>query len=260
MQRIALGLAVVLLVAVGCAPATRSTRLGPLPDPVMATRMPRPPVAAVPRPVPARPPIAVSPETLPERLERSWLPPGGMARGRWKTIIVHHSAAPQATPQSMHEYHLKQRGWDKGLGYHFVIGNGQKYPDGEVYVGPRWRQQVTGAHCKSKSGRYLGKWRPDNYFNDHGIGICLIGNFEQSAPTRRQLAALSQLVAFLCDHTGISPNDVYGHGEVTNKTLCPGRYMSMGSVRRAANVALVQRRRDTQLSATGSDSATIMAR
>jgi hypothetical protein len=135
----------------------------------------------------------------------------------------------------------RQRGWEHGLGYHFVIGNGVGFPDGQVFVGPRWSSQKTGAHCKSKAGRYFGRSCPSNYFNEHGVGICLIGDFETGRPTARQLETLSRLIAFLCQECRISPDRVYGHGEVTHKTACPGRYCSMDTIRRSARIAVAQR-------------------
>ena len=77
-------------------------------------------------------------------------------------------------------------GWDE-LGYHFVIGNGRGTPDGMIEVGSRWHKQKHGAHCKT----------PDNYFNNHGIGICLVGDFTKRRPSAAQMASLEQLVRFL---------------------------------------------------------------
>ena len=130
----------------------------------------------------------------------------------------------------MHAYHL-QRGWENGLGYHFVIGNGVGYTDGKVFVGPRWKKQQPGAHCKAGAGTYFGVRRAGNFFNDNGIGICLIGNFENGRPTAKQQATLKKLILHLCRETGISPKRVYGHGEVTHGTLCPGRNFSIASLR-----------------------------
>lgn len=249
MQRIALGAVALLWVLAGCGTAQRTARLGALPEPVMATRAAPPPTRALPRPSPRPAPPSPAPQVTPA-VPRSWTPPGGVKPGRWQAIVIHHSASRKATPQSMHNYHLKERGWVNGLGYHFVIGNGVNYPDGKVYVGPRWKKQLTGAHCKSGSGRYFGAWRPSNYFNEHAIGICLIGDFEHERPTRRQLEALTRLVEFLCDRYHISADHVYGHGEVTHRTLCPGRYVNMSAVRRSVRRALAQHGRGAAAAAT----------
>jgi hypothetical protein len=157
---------------------------------------------------------------------RELTPPGGVQGARWQAIVVHHSSSPRDTPQGMHQYHLKEKRWAGGLGYHFVIGNGVGYPDGKVFVGPRWKRQASGAHCKSDAGRYSGVWRERNFFNTHAVGICLIGNFEQSSPTPKQLATLEALIAWLCDSTRAAPERVYGHGGVTHKTICPGKLLS----------------------------------
>jgi N-acetylmuramoyl-L-alanine amidase len=162
------------------------------------------------------------------------LPPRG---GLWETIVVHHSEKANATPDGMHKYHLS-RGWENGLGYHFVIGNGLGYPDGKVYMGPRWRKQQTGAHCAAGAGRYFGVRRPDNFFNEHGVGICLIGDFETGGrPTARQMATLEALCSYLCNTAGINPNRIYGHGQITGKTACPGRLMEDRLSQLRSNVA-----------------------
>jgi hypothetical protein len=229
MQRIAalLSLSTVIVFFGGCAGDDADRK--PL-DPIYATRKPEPPRAYTPTPQPLpRGPVSVPAAKSVEKpvstnLDTAALvPPGGIRRGRWNVIVVHHSESPKSTPAGMDSWH-RQRGW-KGLGYHLVIGNGIGYADGQVFVGTRWRSQSTGAHTGADAGTYFGAKRPDNFFNEHGIGICLIGNFEQSGPTPKQMATLQQLIAFLCSQTGIPPTRIYGHGEVTHKTQCPGRLM-----------------------------------
>lgn len=236
MQRSVIGVLTIGVALWGCGPAREPARLGPLPEPALETRAAARPVAPRSRPPVVEPPPRVEPRPTP--IPGGWLPAGGIEPGRWRAVVVHHSASRQATPQGMHRYHLLQRGWENGLGYHFVIGNGVNYPNGEVYVGHRWNGQQTGAHCKAGAGRYFGTWRPDNFFNERAVGICLIGNFEQEAPTRAQLDSLTRLLAFLCREAGINPDCIYGHGEVTHKTACPGRQLNMNAVRRAVRQAL----------------------
>jgi len=154
----------------------------------------------------------------------AWFPRGGKISPRWTTVVVHHSATPSGSARSFDRFH-RDKGWDE-LGYHFVIGNGSDTPDGMVEVGSRWHKQKHGAHCKT----------PDNYFNEHGVGVCLVGDFTKSRPTRRQLAALQRLTGFLCEQCGISPNRVVSHQAVTHKTACPGRFLPMSSLRRAAAI------------------------
>ena len=154
--------------------------------------------------------------------EAGWAPPWGIGK-QWECIVVHHSANDRDTPRSMDAWH-RQRGWEC-LGYDFVIGNGVGYPDGQVFVGPRWTRQMVGAHCKT----------PGAYFNEHGIGICLIGNMEYHRPTERQMQSLARLIGFLQGQCGIPQNRILTHGGVTHKTECPGRYFSISDLRRRLN-------------------------
>ena len=153
--------------------------------------------------------------------DAGWFPRAGRLSPRWSTVVVHHSATRSGSARSFDRYH-KGKGWDE-LGYHFVIGNGSETPDGMIEVGARWNKQKHGAHCKTA----------DNYFNEHGIGICLVGDFTKTRPTARQMAALERLTTFLCATCRIPPDRVVTHGAVTRKTVCPGRNLPIGQVRRA---------------------------
>ncbi|MFP6765419.1 MAG: peptidoglycan recognition family protein, partial [Planctomycetaceae bacterium] len=133
---------------------------------------------------PATPGIAKHPAIQAD----SWNP--AVAPREWRHIVIHHTASPSGSVPSIHEAHLK-RGWD-GIGYHFLIGNGKGMEDGEIEPTFRWREQMHGAHA--------GK---DEY-NQHGIGICLVGNFQESSPSSAQLHAVRRLVATLKHTYGIS--------------------------------------------------------
>jgi N-acetylmuramoyl-L-alanine amidase CwlA len=115
----------------------------------------------------------------------------------------------------------RNKGWDE-LGYHFVIGNGTDTHDGQIEVGPRWPKQKWGAHDKT----------PGNQYNEHGIGICLVGNFDVTRPSPAQVKSLERLVAYLMKTYHVSADHVLGHGE-TKATECPGRYLNVASIRRA---------------------------
>jgi len=138
----------------------------------------------------------------------------------WQVIVVHHSASDNGGARAFDAAH-RARGWDE-LGYHFVIGNGTGTPDGYIEVGSRWFKQKHGAHCKT----------PTNYYNDYGIGVCLVGNFDETSPTPRQLQSLRRLVAFLSQRYHIPAGRIYGHGEVRGtSTNCPGKFLSMNDLR-----------------------------
>jgi len=153
-----------------------------------------------------------------------WVPASQVEdKRRWRGIMVHHSYDPSSGTAADIDAIHKARGFD-GLGYHFVINNGRGGRDGRVEVGYRWRKQETGAHCRVS---------PDdnNYWNEHTIGICLIGNFERSRPTEAQYASLSKLVGFLMDRYNLKRTDILGHSSV-KATQCPGRNFSFWELKR----------------------------
>ena len=149
----------------------------------------------------------------------AWVPP--RPSDRWTCIVMHHSASAAGGAARFARDH-RGRGWD-GLGYHFVIGNGSDTPDGHVEVGPRWAAQTHGAHCRT----------PDDYYNAHGIGICLVGNFDAAHPTAAQARSLQRLVRYLCHAHRIPADRIYTHGGVTGKTRCPGANFDLAALRRA---------------------------
>ena len=131
----------------------------------------------------------------------------------WKYIVVHHSATDRGNAASFDRSHRLERGWDE-LGYHFVIDNGDGGPDGRIEVGSRWTKQKWGAHTGGT---------PGNEYNNHGIGICLVGDFSNHMPSRAQIASLERLVRHLARKYNIDPSNVIGHREAPNSsTSCPG--------------------------------------
>jgi N-acetyl-anhydromuramyl-L-alanine amidase AmpD len=162
------------------------------------------------------------PPVLPHRHHPEWYPYGRRISSRWTTIVIHHSATDRGGAKRFDRYHRTSNGWDE-LGYHFVIGNGTDTPDGFVEVGSRWHKQKHGAHCKTRG----------NYHNEHGIGICLVGDFTQQHPTPRQMASLRELVSFLCSACEIPIRRVTTHRTVTNKTQCPGRNFDLAALQRS---------------------------
>lgn len=143
--------------------------------------------------------------------------------GRWRKIVVHHTATKGGTAEAIDRYHRENNKWENGLGYHFVIGNGRPgsdgkaTPDGFVFVGNRWIQQLDGAHIRKMKGESANA-------NSFSIGIALVGDFENADPTAKQVAALRKLLTFLMEEYSISPRNVVGHGEAAaTVTLCPGK-------------------------------------
>ncbi len=130
-------------------------------------------------------------------------------RSKWKYIVVHHSATPHGNAKS-YDRTDRRHGMENGLAYHFVIGNGRDSKDGEIEIGSRWTKQLHGGH--------VSKWE----YNNHGIGICLVGNFEKDRPTRRQMDSLKAVVRYLGEDLLRGKYKFLVHKEI-NATLCPGR-------------------------------------
>jgi len=141
------------------------------------------------------------------------------SKRKWRYIIIHHTASTAGNARSIGLYHLRVRKWSRGMGYHFLIGNGHQSADGRIEAGPRWRKQQTGAHAGV------------NKYNRLGIGISLVGNFEKSRPSAKQLAALRDLVRNLCRKYNISVSNIKGHRHIKN-TACPGKYFPMEEFRK----------------------------
>lgn len=153
----------------------------------------------------------------PSTPDADWIPT--RPSDRWECIVIHHSGSEDGGAERFDEWH-KERGWE-GLGYHFVIGNGTDTGDGEVEVGFRWQEQEHGAHCKTDDG----------YYNQHGIGICLVGNFDSTEPTPAQMHSLVRLCRFLCKRFHIPPSHILTHGGITGKTDCPGKNFDVDDLR-----------------------------
>ncbi|MGD0573376.1 MAG: peptidoglycan recognition family protein [Sedimentisphaerales bacterium] len=171
---------------------------------------PPPPVPPRTAPLPSQPrPIMPLPGNVPS----SWMPTH--TERAWSAIIIHHSATTEGNATIIDKWHRENNGWN-GVGYDFVIGNGTNSGDGEVEPTYRWRGQLTGAHCGGT---------PGNWANEEGIGICLIGDFDHSAPTSRQMESLAKLIRFLQQRYHIPKSRVFGHGSVPggHVTDCPGK-------------------------------------
>ena len=134
--------------------------------------------------------------------------PEGVRPRAWRHIVIHHSATDAGSAAAFDRYHRDVRGW-QGLGYHFVIGNGRGAPDGELVASKRWLGQCAGAHAGSDT------------YNESGIGICLVGDFEHARPTVKQMARLREIVETLMERFDIPASNVLRHSDIS-ATKCPG--------------------------------------
>ena len=198
----------------GCLGCYRQT----VPPPVSISRPQLQPVLEPPAiTAPQEPEV---PPVTPITKDNPWKPE--TAARDWKYIVLHHTASEQGDVASIHESHLKNK--DKngkpwlGIGYHFVIGNGRGMDDGEIEPTFRWKQQMQGAHAGVAD------------YNQHGIGIVLVGNFEDHPPTAAQVTAVKRLIRVLSREYEIAAAQIVGHGDV-KATECPGAQFPMSEIR-----------------------------
>lgn len=141
----------------------------------------------------------------------------------WRYVVLHHSASETGSVESIDVAHRSRKDaagnpW-RGIGYHFVIGNGHGMEDGEVKSTFRWKEQTTGAHAG------------ESQYNEYGVGICLIGDFRSSPPSDKQLDSLTHLMSFLQEEWQIPAERVVTHGQIKS-TACPGRQFTVALQRR----------------------------
>lgn len=139
----------------------------------------------------------------------------------WRYIVVHHTATDIGKATLIHSSH-QNRGFWNGLGYHFLIDNGTLGKgDGQIEVSPRWIKQQKGAHCKASG------------MNDAGIGVALVGNFDEGVPTSKQMQSLARLIQQLAYYYQIPPQNILGHGDVPGaNTDCPGKKFPWSELQR----------------------------
>lgn len=195
------------------------------PPPASIGRYGNPNLTTVPQSTPPlnRPGSKVSnPDDLPI-VGNPWKPDLGAEKREWRYLVIHHTATDSGDVESIHESHLKKKdsagnNWI-GIGYHFVIGNGNGMADGKIEPTFRWKQQLHGAHAGPG----------DKEHNQHGIGVCLVGDFERTSPSPAQLKAVKRLVRTMKGEYGITSANVIGHRDIRS-TECPGRYFPMAEV------------------------------
>jgi hypothetical protein len=173
-----------------------------------------------------RPPVVIKRpmkyQDVSEDVPADWLPPSGVEKD-WTAVVIHHSATENGNAAIFDRIHREYNHW-KGVGYDFVIGNGTDSGDGEVEVTFRWQRQIPGAHCGGT---------PGNWANEDGIGICLVGNFDHTTPTTRQMQTLARLIRFLQKRYKISESRIYGHNSTPGArvTNCPGAKFPMSTLK-----------------------------
>ncbi len=156
-------------------------------------------------------PAAARAADTPQTLDTLMSPTAAIEDGRWAGIVIHHSGDRSGSGASIAEDH-RGKGL-RGLGYHFVIGNGRGADDGSVHAGYRWDDQLPGAHA-------IGPNAEEH--NLSSIAICLVGDGDSSSFTEAQLASLVALVERLQRTCDIADDRVYLHADIA-PIASPGR-------------------------------------
>ncbi|MEA3225615.1 MAG: peptidoglycan recognition family protein [Planctomycetota bacterium] len=180
---------------------------------------------------PTSEPESVRPEAVKPRsrltsvqsnVPKDWLPPSRIEK-KWTVVVIHHSATETGNAAIFDRMHREENHWD-GVGYDFVIGNGADSGDGQIEVTFRWQEQVAGAHCGGT---------PDNWANLEAVGICLVGNFNHTTPTAKQMRSLVKLTRFLQKRYRIPTSRIYGHSSTPGArvTDCPGKMFPVVKLR-----------------------------
>ncbi len=150
--------------------------------------------------------------------------PAGMRE--WRYVVIHHSGSAAGNEEIIQGDHLR-RGMENGMAYHFLIGNGTDgLGDGEVVEGHRWKYQLQGGHCHQ------------DFLNECGIGVCLVGNMNRKAPSARQVKSLTGLLLRLQSEFHIPDDNIHGHGQFYGEDSdCPGRYFPWTNLWTSLNTA-----------------------
>ncbi len=142
-------------------------------------------------------------------------------------IVIHHSATePDIAIDDIRAAHLARGFID--IGYHYLIRR-----DGTVVPGRPEHQE--GAHARG--------------LNRHSLGVCCLGNFEETEPDPRQIVSLTKLVVELAQRYSVPPHRIIGHRDVmklsssATVTVCPGTHLAkhLNAVRASAWSALCRR-------------------
>ena len=126
-----------------------------------------------------------------------------LAKNSWKSVVIHDTGSAFGSQSSLDsEARSRQL---RGIGYHFVIGNGNGMGDGELFVTDRWLNQVNGAHVAGDRGIEMNK---------QSIGICLVGAGDHQKFTTAQMKRLVALLDTLQNELNIPAERVYLHRDL----------------------------------------------
>ena len=125
-------------------------------------------------------------------------------------IAVHHSQRKIDSIKRIRDLHIRINKWED-IGYHYLIDK-----KGKIHVGRS--EKFIGAHVFGH--------------NKNSVGICLIGNFDEEKPTKKQIKTLINFLKERIKQYKIRKEDILGHREFSGVTkTCPGKFMDMEKIR-----------------------------
>ncbi len=136
----------------------------------------------------------------------------------WSAIVIQHLGQPSGVVSRIERDH-KMNGLN-GIGYHFVIGNGNGIGDGVIHVGYRWIEQLSAARPAR-----ISMW------DESTISICLVGNGERRPFSDTQMRHLTRLVQRLQQELSIPSESVLLASEISNSSVSPGQYFAEAQFR-----------------------------
>lgn len=123
-------------------------------------------------------------------------------------LVLHHTAAEEKDTEQIRNYH-KSKGW-QDIGYDYVIEKDGKTVEGRSL-------SIQGAHAGV------------TYYNQHAVGIAIIGNLSKREIYAEQLSSLVALLYQLLTRWNIPLENILLHKEIKS-TECPGSYFPKETV------------------------------
>lgn len=132
--------------------------------------------------------------------------------GEWRWIVVHHTGEDSGDLASLDERHRLDLGYEDGLAFHFLVGNGNGLALGAVAESDRWRRGIPGPHCTENPAISLA-----------AVGVAAVGDTGARSLEPASFSRLVDLVLSLMTTLRIPPERVLLHREVEGgQADCPG--------------------------------------
>ncbi|HEX7358238.1 MAG TPA: exo-beta-N-acetylmuramidase NamZ domain-containing protein [Ignavibacteriaceae bacterium] len=155
------------------------------------------------------------------RAEWGWQPLlNSLPQHKINKITIHHEGEEFPEGKDMIQYLRNLQNWSRSekkwidIPYHFMIDL-----NGNIY--------------EARPINYPGDTNTEYDVRGHAL-ICVVGNYETITIKESQLKALARLIAFLKIKYNVDYNDIKGHKDYSQQTVCPGKnlykYIADGSL------------------------------